>query len=303
MSTPYTRNPLMQGFTEGYFVANDGVKIRYLHKGSGMPLIFVPAFGCMADGYALNAPAFTDNFSVYVLEMRGHGFSDAPAHGAHIFRLSADLHEFIASLNAPKVNLIGWSMGCAVIWGYIELFGQDKINKLVFDDEPPYLSANPYDSKEEILQYGGNHLDIWHIHHVYSRNFDDGWPVAETYFERPYNYVTPETSASLPDNYAEKMALMPERPKVDKAHGQFLADLIRDHLWLDWRGIFPLIKVPVLYLVGDLSHCMTPECNDWVSKTIPNCKLVRFTAEEFGNHDLCWTAYKKFNDSVMEFLK
>ncbi|QIZ08627.1 alpha/beta hydrolase [Priestia megaterium] len=81
--TSYTRNPLMQGFTEDYFVLNDGVKIRYLHKGSGMPLIFVPAFGCMADTYALNAPAFTDDFSVYVLEMRGHGFSDAPAHGAH----------------------------------------------------------------------------------------------------------------------------------------------------------------------------------------------------------------------------
>ncbi|KAF0817718.1 hypothetical protein KIS4809_3536 [Bacillus sp. ZZV12-4809] len=48
---------------------------------------------------------------------------------------------------------------------------------------------------------------------------------------------------------------------------------------------------------------MTPECNDWVSKTITNCKLVLFTAEEFGNHDLCWTAYKKFNDSVKEFLK
>jgi pimeloyl-ACP methyl ester carboxylesterase len=293
----------MQGFTEDYFVANDGVKIRYLHKGSGMPLIFVPPFGGMADSYALNAPAFTDNFSVYVLEMRGHGFSDAPAHGAHVFRLSADLHEFIESLNAPKVNLIGWSMGCSVIWGYIELFGQDKINKLVFDDQAPFLSANPYDSKEEVLQYGGNHLDIWHIHHVYSRNFDDGWPVLQTYFERPGIPLTPEISASLPDNYVEKMALMPKDLKVDKTHGQFLADLVRDHLWLDYRGIFPLIKVPVLYLVGDISNCTTPDCSDWISKTIPNCKLVRFTADEFGTHDLCWTAYKKFNDSVTQFLE
>ena len=127
-AVPYTKNPLMEGFTENYFETKDHIKLRFLHKGEGMPLILIHGGIDDADTWMLNAPDFSEYYSVYSLELRGHGKSVA-SHGAHIHRLGADLHEFIEAIGSPKVNLCGWSMGCSVIWSYIEIFGQEKINK------------------------------------------------------------------------------------------------------------------------------------------------------------------------------
>ncbi|MBQ6394867.1 MAG: alpha/beta hydrolase, partial [Atopobiaceae bacterium] len=159
--TAYTRNPLMEGFTEGRFRTSDGVSLRYLHAGTGTPLIMVPGWAGTADTFSLNAPDFAQDNEVFVLDMRGHGFSEVPAYGAQIARLSADLAEFSVWVGAPKVNLIGHSMGCCVLWGYMELFGQDRIEHAVFIDEAPLLTANPEDSDEEVRLYGGNRIDPW----------------------------------------------------------------------------------------------------------------------------------------------
>lgn len=39
---PYTKNPQMEGFYEGQFKTKDGVMLRVLHKGEGMPLTIWP---------------------------------------------------------------------------------------------------------------------------------------------------------------------------------------------------------------------------------------------------------------------
>ena len=300
MSKPYTLNPLMTGFTEGYFETNDNTRIRYLHKGKGNTLIMIPAFDSPADIYSLNAPELAENYSVYILEMRGHGLSDAPEYGRHIFRLSADLHEFIEFLGIPKVSLLGWSMGNSVIWGYIELFGQKKLEKLIFDEQVPFLAADPYETNEETKLHGGNPVDVWHIQRAYSKDFDFGAYVTETYLGDKWE-LTEEIAGNLPDCYAEKMAQIPKFP-IDEAHRKFLACLARDHWYLDWRSVFPRIETPVLLISGDISNCTNVESMAWIAKTVPDCTWVRFTKEDFAVHDLHQTAYKKFNRTVKEFL-
>ena len=54
---------------------------------------------------------------------------------------------------------------------------------------------------------------------------------------------------------------------------------------------------------GDISHATTLELGQWMQETIPNCKWVRFSAAEYGNHDLAQNAYKRFNREVLAFLK
>jgi non-heme chloroperoxidase len=304
----YTRNPLMEGFTENYFETKDHVKLRYLHKGNGMPFILVHGYSDNADHWSLNAPAFAEEYSVYALDLRGHGYSDSN-HGARVSRLAADLHEFIEALNVPKVNLLGFSMGCSVLWSYIDLFGQGKINKIIFDDEPPMLVANPRFTREEVMLTGSNRMDFWHLcnvvyDHGCAWNSDEGqspfFDAFPTCFDRGILVYTDEEIAAMPDNVHAKLAQLPQPPVTD---GKFLANLLKDHLLLDWRDLIPTISVPAMYLTGDVSHAVTLECGKWMSETMQNCKWVRFSAEEFGNHDLNWTAYKKFNRVVMEFLE
>ena len=140
-----------------------------------MPLVMVPAFDCNAESYALNAPAFAEEYSVFILDLRGHGKSDAPKWGRHIFRMSKDLEELIELIGAPKVNLLGASMGCSIIMGYIELFGQEKINKLIWYEQAPMLVANPEDSKEVIDSYGGSlKPDPFAVRNAMRRSYDEG---------------------------------------------------------------------------------------------------------------------------------
>ena len=100
----YERNPLMADFSVDYFETKDGVRLRYLHKGEGMPFILLHGYSDDADMWMLNAPAYADQYAVYCIDQRGHANSPA-LHGARISRLGADLHEFIESLGVPKVNL------------------------------------------------------------------------------------------------------------------------------------------------------------------------------------------------------
>jgi pimeloyl-ACP methyl ester carboxylesterase len=308
---PYTKNPLMEGFTENYFETKDHVRIRYLHKGSGMPLILLHGYSDNADCWLLNAPAFAKGYSVYALDLRGHGYSVA-SHGARISRLASDLNEFIEFLDVPKVNLLGWSMGCSVIWSYIDLFGQDAINKAIFDDEPPVLVSSPYDSLDEVLTCGSNRMDPWYLSSaIYEGGFSwyEGSPFFRAFpacFHRGVLVYSEEEMADIPDGYLEKISLRPTPPILgsdENGKFPFMANLLKDHLLLDWRDLFPTITVPVMYLTGDVSHATTLECGEWMRATMQNCTWVRFSKEEFGNHDFLQTAYKKFNRVVLEFLK
>lgn len=302
----YTKNQLMEGFTEDYFETSDGVKLRYLHKGEGMPFILLHGYSDDADCWLLNAPEYAKEFSVYCFDQRGHGYSYAE-HGARISRLAADLHEFIEAIGEPKVNLLGWSMGCSVIWSYMDLFGYEKINKAIFDDEPVMLVANPRFTQEEIMLTGSNPMDVWYLVNTVEE-YGCAWtgddsPFFKAFpacFRRGAAAFTEEELAKVPDNYPELYAKRPSQSDV--VPKKFMAALLKDHLMLDWRDLMPKIKVPVMFMTGDISHATTRELGEWMVNTIPDCRWERFSAEEYGIHDINQLAYKRFNQVVMDFL-
>ena len=132
-----------KGFLErGTFEANDGCTIAYdrcgggaqmdqpvvvlLHGWSGSRRYFDPILGYLS----MNA-------NVYRLDLRGHGESQKTEHGLHVARLAADLQCFLETLQLDDVYLLGTSMGCAVIWSYIELFGENSLRGCVFVDQAP----------------------------------------------------------------------------------------------------------------------------------------------------------------------
>ena len=50
------------------------------------------------------------------------GESDKPAWGLSVARLAADLKDFIDALQLERPVVVGTSLGCAVIWAYVELY-------------------------------------------------------------------------------------------------------------------------------------------------------------------------------------
>ena len=52
------------------------------------------------------------------------------------------------------MTLLGHSLGCVVLWAYIDLFGTDRLSKLVLVDAPAVVQRDP-DWTEQIVREPG----------------------------------------------------------------------------------------------------------------------------------------------------
>ena len=83
------------------------------------------------------------------LDMRGHGDSEKVDHGYKIHRLARDVFDLLQGLELTDVSLLGHSMGCSVIWCYLDLHQQERVKKLILVDQAPFVTSNPAWSDEE----------------------------------------------------------------------------------------------------------------------------------------------------------
>lgn len=140
-----------------YFTTSDGVKLHYGVFGAGKrPLVCLPGWGCPVDNMAAVAERLADTRTVYALDYRWHGLSECPEGGWHTERFALDVREMLADAGIDEFDLWGHSMGNAVGWCYMELFGQGQIGRYVLEEEGPCLCSDPAWSEEDCLRFRGN---------------------------------------------------------------------------------------------------------------------------------------------------
>jgi 2-hydroxy-6-oxonona-2,4-dienedioate hydrolase len=100
--------PFEQGFID---VA--GVRTRYLHAGddSRPPLVLLHGSAGHAEAYVRNLDAHSDHFSVWAIDMLGHGFTDRPGHPLEVDHYVEHLLGFLDAIGADDVHLSGESLG------------------------------------------------------------------------------------------------------------------------------------------------------------------------------------------------
>ena len=286
-----------EGYEHNSFVTSDSVAISvYHHAGSGTPLIMIPGWTGAAVDFSYNVQALAEEHEVYLLESRGHGGSQTPSKGYRLSRLAMDVHEFLMSLGVDRAHLMGHSMGCSVLWSYIDLFGTGMIEKLILGDEPPMLLANPEDTEDEVQAYGGQRIDLWQFINAFVKR---GWPEGNAAFAR-YFRTGLYTEPTLPLQEAFTQASQENKADHDS---RFLGMLLMDHLTQDWRNVIPTIDVPTLYMSGENSFATTRACAQWVVQAIPNCQWVRFSEEEGGTHSFFVNCPGKANQMILSFLR
>ena len=304
--------------TMGY-AASDGLRVHFsccappgasgpavvcLHGWSGSRRYFDHLLGPLAEA----------GCCVYAPDLRAHGDStDCGPHGMHVARLAADLREFLELLGAEGrlcsareggrdlVTLVGTSMGCAVIWSYIELFGEDLVRSLVLVDQAPLQnredplggawllgSTGCYDSETLValgaaLNYapasaapaGGLRVP---------RAFADG--NAEACF-----------SQSTPWMEAHPAVLELLAAETLRCSPSALLALMADHTRLDWRPLLPRVQSPAWNCVGVRSKIFPWEGVAWVGDAMPRGRNVRF---ERGGHWLYLEEPERFAEVVRE---
>ena len=122
---------------------NGEVAIHYLDSGGddhGAPIVFVPGMTDVAADYTDVLPLFGRR--AVVVEIRGHGDSDAPASGYDLATLSADVGAVVDDVTDGPVHVVTFSRGTtyAIAWA---LDNADRVRSLAIGDYVPEEKALP----------------------------------------------------------------------------------------------------------------------------------------------------------------
>ncbi len=268
---------------------SDGVELHYLEAGSGPTLVLVHGWSQSAEQYVHQINAFSDRYHVIALDLRGHGESAKPDHGYKIQRLATDLHDVLIALDLHDVALLGHSMGCSVIWCYWDLFGADRLVKLILVDEPPFLTSNPAWTQAEADAAGAIFTPTSVTETMNALVSADSDAVTRGFIGGMLTNVCPADV---------KEWIIQRNFRMARPHA---AALLYNHCHQDWRDVIPRITLPTLVVGGRIS--LVPwKSVEWTAQQIPGARLEIFEEDEGGQHFMFVENAEKFNRILAEFL-
>jgi len=219
------------------FKTSDGAKLTYWEAGSGKPLIFIPGWSANGAEYINVMYLLRKYYHVYVLDPRNQGLSENVDYGMRISRYAKDVKELADHLGIKSANYCGWSMGASVMWSYIDLFGTQEINKVVFIDEPPSILTRPGWTEQERLNAGAMVDTPEQLMHAFASGEPN--PVLERFIAMDSPYF--ENSESFSRLFI-------------KSDMKYMSLIMFDHASNDWRDVInQKINVPTAIFTGEYS--------------------------------------------------
>jgi non-heme chloroperoxidase len=279
----------MKDFIQTTFKTSDGVKLSYLRAGNGLPVILLHGFLESGVCFKSQAEILAKQYEVIVLDQRSHGESEKVPFGMKVARLSKDLFELITALNLRRVSLLGHSMGAAVIWSYIGLFGDRDLSKLILIDQSPVLTSNPNWTEEELSESGA----IFDAQQLYNTLAVLREGSGEECVRQAFDLFLSKKATSEVKDMLLKNAL---KVPFDYARG-----LMYDHFLNDWRETISGIRLPTLVVSGRASP-ISWKSQEWIHRKIMGSELVIFEEEEGGKHLMFLENPQRFNRVLIEFL-
>lgn len=272
-----------------WLTTGDGVRLHYLEAGSGPTLLMVPGWSQTAEQFRYQIEGLSGRYRVIALDMRGHGESDKPAFGYRISRLAMDLHDAIEALELQSVNLLGHSMGCSVIWCYWDLFGAERLSRLLLIDQMPAITRNPLWSDREAADAGC----IFTPETLYETVNGLAGPAGE---ETTRGFVGGMVTAAM--SAADRAWMIDCNLRMPRVHA---ATLLLNHATQDWRDTICRITLPTLAVGGRVS--LVPWTSvAWTHGQIPGSRLEIFEESDGGQHFMFIENYKRFNALLEDFI-
>ena len=187
------------------------------------------------------------------------------------------------------MNILGHSMGSSVIWSYYDLFGPERLSKLLLIDQMPMITSNPAWPEEERIASGA----IFNPQSLYETiNALAGPDGVETTRGFIGNMVT----KAIPEE--DKTWIIERNLRMPRQHA---ATLLYNHSTQDWRDLIPRLELPTLVVGGRVS--VVPwQSQAWIAEQVPGARLEIFEEEEGGNHFMFIEGHEKFNDIVADFV-
>ncbi len=260
------------------FKTNDGAHIHYEVNGEGKPLVLMHGWDQSGKAFCENVPVLSQKYKVVTVDLRGHGESENVSYGYRINRLAMDVKQLLDFLDLQDVTLLGWSMGCSVLWAYWDMYRSERLAKLIMVDEPP-LCLTGEDNPYGFADYDAC-LDLKR------RILTETEPAAEDFTRMMI--VTEEGRKKYFRQTVEENLKLPKEQ---------CALLFCNHVYTDWRDVICTVNIPTLVIGAKNSHVKV-ENNIWTHEHIPGSQLKIFETA----HMMFMEEPEAFNAAVAEFI-
>lgn len=275
--------------TQSHFMTtSDGATLHYVESGQGEVVLFLPGGGFSADIFQHQIDAFSEHYRVLALDKRGHGQSEKVDFGYRMSRFAHDLHDLLTTLRLTQVTIVGHSLGAAMVYNYIDLFGHQSIKQFIIVDEPAVLLVNPAWSDNEQQQYGAIYqaADL----HGLTNGF-----LKEDNNELSKNIVNAMTTSNVSQTQKDFILQCMDIP------GKAASQLYLNNICQDYRDTLKKLTLPVLFITGRAS--LHPwQSHQWMHEQVTGSELFVFDEEQGGNHFMMVENPELFNQVVLGFI-
>jgi len=272
------------------FVTSDGVQLSYIRQGSGRPIVLLHDWSQCAEEFKHQIGPLSAQYDVIAVDQRSHGESQKVSYGLKISRLAKDLFELLTKLDLNEVALLGHSMGSSVIWCYIDLFGSERLSKIVLVDQSPFLTSDPNWTQQELEDSGA----VFTAQQVFDIVAALRSKEAENVTRQGIDgIVTKHATPEMKEWIVQCNLKMP---------GNLAGTLMYNHWHMDWRDLIPRIDLPTLIISGRASGAATWKSQEWIHRQIKGSQLEVFEEAEGGQHFMFTENPEKFNRIIMKYL-
>ncbi|KAK7421928.1 hypothetical protein QQX98_001922 [Neonectria punicea] len=299
------------------FTTNDGCKVAFQSSlsinafaGASSHLtcvLLMHGFSGSSDYFVRNYGTLRESLWVIAPDMRGHGRSDHTRGGYHVARLASDLAALLQHIRKKAYDIqivpVGCSIGAAVLWTYIELFGSSEFAGVVFVDQAPLQDRSLFDNWDQSLAHIGCYDEATLL--AVQRSWIGDSHAAHLDLVKGclgYRHAPQASDGVSAEQQAKDEIFFTEiSASCDQT---WLARLLADHTRYDHREAIETITVPTLVMVGRRSSCFPLEgmleTVRRVNKTTPG--LAKSSVFESG-HWLFYEEPERFNREIIEFAK
>jgi pimeloyl-ACP methyl ester carboxylesterase len=247
--------------TEGEFITVDGIRLHYLTKGTGRPVVFVHGNPGFLQDYSKVLLIAAREFRVVAFDRPGHGLSQRPPHEPATLEVQARLfHEALAKLKISKPILVGHSWGGTLVLTYALKYPND-ISSIVLIAPAAYPEHDGFSFRNLVV-----HIPVLssilfktlrpfidqEIRHGLERAFAPE-RVPQEYLElaRRLWIRSSEIRATIDDHETRQKAL----PLISSRYGS--------------------IRIPVVIITGDSDLIADPQTNSYpLNRAIGHSKLI-----------------------------
>ncbi|KAJ4308898.1 hypothetical protein N0V84_011822 [Fusarium piperis] len=299
------------------FTTNDGCKIAYqsslpLSTAAGNALsshcvVLMHGFSGSSDYFTRNIGPLSESLWVVAPDMRGHGRSDRTRGGYHVARLAADLAGLVAYLRkaVPGTCIVpvGCSIGAAVLWTYIELFGCTDFAGFVFVDQAPLQDRSTFDDWDKSKAHTGCYDEATML--AAQKSWIQESNLAHIDLVRGclgYRHAPQQEDGVSAEQAARDEAFFTEISAL--CDQTWLARLLADHTRYDHREAIETIAVPTLVMAGRRSGCFPLEGMLETAKRVEKTRPGLAKSSVFGSgHWLFYEEPDRFNKEIDDFVR